>query len=498
MASGNRDTARGPVAMGIYDRLNGDLPEASPEKAAGMISDDATMLIGGFGSVGYPKAIPEALAGSDRDLSLTVVSGGSTGDEVDTALSKAEAIARRFPYQSRQAIRKAVNAGEIAFHDRHIAGMGDEVRFGGLVEPDVALVEAVAVGDDWLVPSMAIGPTPDFVAAADQLLVEVNDDIPLGVQRLHDVYRQSPPPDREPIPLSDPGERIGNPSVTFAPEKLAAVVRTNRTDMAYDFRAPNTCDRAIADNLAEFLSVEVNRNPVLTEAVNLQFGVGSLGNALMGRLSDIDFGDREVSYYGELIQDGLVDMIDEGQLSAASATALAISPECRDRLFGNIDRFTEHIVLRPGSVSNDAGLINRFGVIAINTGLEVDVYGHVNSTHVDGTKLINGIGGSGDFNRNSHLAITVLGSTARDGRVSRITPMAPHVDHTEHDIQVIITEHGVADLRGLSPRERATSIVTECAHPDFRPQLQRYLDRADQENGHIPHDFNTVFSWQEH
>jgi succinyl-CoA:acetate CoA-transferase len=75
--------------------------------------------------------------------------------------------------------------------------------------------------------------------------------------------------------------------------------------------------------------------------------------------------------------------------------------------------------------------------------------------------------------------------------------MVSHVDHTEHDVHVIVTEQGVADLRGLPPRRRAQEIINRCAHPDFRPGLQDYLDRATASGSgkHTPHLLDEALSW---
>jgi succinyl-CoA:acetate CoA-transferase len=216
----------------------------------------------------------------------------------------------------------------------------------------------------------------------------------------------------------------------------------------------------------------------------------------MSELSGIDIGDRTLGYFGEVIQDGLLDLLEEGRLACASATSLALSADGQDRLFENLDRYASDVVLRPTDVSNSPALIDRFGVVGVNSALEVDVYGHANSTHVNGSDVINGVGGSGDFNRNALVSVTALRSTARDGSVSRVVPMVSHVDHTEHEIDVVVTEHGVADLRGLSPRERADAIVECCADPSVRPALRDYLDRAGDAGGHMPHDLDTVFDWR--
>lgn len=256
---------------------------------------------------------------------------------------------------------------------------------------------------------------------------------------LHDVYRPEPSADRDPIPLSNPGERIGTSYVSFPPEKLRAVVETDRSDSTYTFRDPTDDDLGIAANLGEFLREELERSSVFDDAVHFQFGVGSLGNALMGELKQPEFGDRDVIYLGELIQDGLFDMLDAGRLESGSATSLALTDESQKRLFDDVERYAEDVVLRPADVSNHPGLIDQFGVIGVNSAIDFDIYGNVNFTYVGGKRMITGVGGSADFDRNSLLTVCALPSTLR-GDVSRVVPMTLHVDHTEHDIDAFVTD----------------------------------------------------------
>jgi succinyl-CoA:acetate CoA-transferase len=491
--TGETSAPAGPVER----RLDGDLPVVDAADAAAQIPAEATVLTSGFGSVGYPKAIPLALAEDDRDLELTLVHSGNVGEEIDVELVESGAVARRFSYQFSSAAREATNAREIAFSDRNASSIGDEVQYGGLVDPDVAVVEAVAVGEDWFVPSTSLGQVPAFVEAADALLVELNRAQPLELQALHDIYRPDSPPNREPVPLSEPGERIGTSHCRFDPEKLLGVVETDTADSTYSFRDPTDDDLAIAANLGSFLSAEMERSPVFDDAIHLQFGVGSLGNALMGELKELDFGDRDVVYFGELIQDGLLDMLDAGRLRCASATSMALTEKGQTRLFENVERYAEDVVLRPADVANHPGLINQFGVVGVNSAIEFDIYGNVNSTHVNGTRMINGVGGSADFNRNSLVTVCALPSTAKGGDLSRVVPMTFHVDHTEHDVDVFVTERGVADVRGLSPVERAEEIIEHCAHPEFTPDLRDYLDDVKRQDAHIPHDVRRAAEWHE-
>lgn len=480
----------------VTRRIGPDVTEVPADTAAAEIPADATLAVSGFSSVGYPKGVPLALADSGRDLSLTIVSGGSLGAEMDTALVEADAIDRRYPFQSRPESRSAVNDGSLHFHDRHISSLGDEVAFGQIADPDIALVEAVAVGRDWLIPSTSIGHSPAYIRSADRLIVEVNEAQPLALQDLHDIYELADPPAREPIPLTGVAERIGGSKIHFDPETLVAVVRTDRPDTPYTFKDPDETVLEIGRQLATFLGSEIERHPILESAVNLQFGVGSIGNALMGQLDRVDFGDRAVNYFGEVIQDGLLDALGGNPLDSASATSLALSTEGQERFFDEIDDFVDDVVLRPADISNNPGLIDRFGVVAINSALEVDIYGHANSTHVNGTHVVNGIGGSGDFSRNAHIGIIALPSTAKGGEISRIVPMATHVDHTEHDFSVVITEQGIADLRGLDPRERAQEMIEACAHPSFRDALFDYVEAAESGGGHMPHDLTTAYEFQ--
>ncbi|WP_255151153.1 acetyl-CoA hydrolase/transferase C-terminal domain-containing protein [Halorarius halobius] len=475
-------------------RIEAGVPVRAAESVAAAVEPGTVLGVSGFGSVGYPKAVPLALAerGDAADLGLTVVSGGNVGAEIDETLMATGAIARRYPYQGSDEANARVNDGRLAFHDRHVSQVADELLYGGLPAPDLTVVEAVAVGDGWLAPSTSLGATPALVEAADRLVVEVNDAQPRGLEALHDVYRPGAPPGRDPIPLTEAGERIGDTRVAFDPGKLDAVVRVDRPDATYEFRDPTAEDRQVAANLANFLSEEIERNPALAEAVNLQFGVGSVGNAAALAIEDVAFGDREVAYVGEVIQDSVLDAVDAGGLTAASATSLALSAEGQNRLFGDLDHYAERVVLRPSDVSNAPGVVRRFGVVAVNAAVEVDLTGHVNSTHLRGTRMVNGIGGSGDFTRSGLVSVVAVPSTAAGGDASRVVPMATHVDHTEHDAGVVVTEHGVADLRGLSPRERAREMV-DVAHPAFRPALDRYLERGLESGGHTPHDLETAF-----
>lgn len=201
--------------------------------------------------------------------------------------------------------------------------------------------------------------------------------------------------------------------------------------------------------------------------------------------------------YTEVMQDSALALIEAGVFRSVSASAVSLEEANRRHFYENIDIFRKKIVLRPQEISNHPEVIRRLGVIALNTPIEVDIYGNVNSTHTMGAKIMNGIGGSGDFTRNARLNIFATESTAKGGLISCIVPMVSHVDHTEHDTQVIITEQGIADLRWKTPRERAEVVIENCAHPDYRPLLREYFDRACSQSGHTPHNLAESFSFHQ-
>ena len=181
-------------------------------------------------------------------------------------------------------------------------------------------------------------------------------------------------------------------------------------------------------------------------------------------------------------------------MRAASGSARTLSEKARNRFFNEFYRYQEKVVLRPVEISNSPEVIRRLGVIAINTAIEVDIYGQVNSTHVMGSRLMNGIGGSGDFLRNGSVTMIVTPSTAKGGMISAIVPMVSHVDHSEHSVDVVVTEHGLVDTRPLTPRQVAEQVIRKCAHPGYRDQLWDYYQRAVRERGgHEPHVIEEAF-----
>ena len=476
----------------------------SAEEAAALIQHDNQIGMSGFTGSGYPKAVPLALARRISDANLrgqkfqvNIFTGASTGPELDGALAMAGGIHLRLPYQSDPETRKRINAGEMDYMDIHLGHVAQYVEYGFLGKMDWALVEVTAILEDGrLVPSSSIGNNRTWIEQAEKVIVEVNSWQPAELEGMHDIYYGlEAPPHRQPIPLVHPGQRIGTPYLQVPLEKVAGVVLTDSPDRNSAFKAPDRASQRIAGHILEFLAWEVQKGRMPSSLLPLQSGVGNIANAVL-------FGLREAPYenmtsYTEVIQDGMIELLRSGKLSCASATAFSLSPEMLTQVNADMASYRDRIVLRPQEISNHAEIIRRLGVIAMNGMIEADIYGNVNSTHVMGSRIQNGIGGSGDFARNGYLAIFMAPSTAQRGSISTIVPMVSHVDHTEHDVDVVVTENGLADLRGMSPRQRAKLIIEKCAHADYRESLRDYLDRAERLSfgKHTPHLLNESLGW---
>jgi len=464
--------------------------------AARLVQNGMNVGTSGFTPAGYPKAVPLALAERAREeqLKITLWTGASVGDELDGALARAGVVAKRLPYQTNNAMRDAINKREVQYIDLHLSQMSQQARYGFFGHLDLAIVEAVAITPEgYLIPSTSVGNTPTFVQMADKVIVEINTSQPLELEGMHDIYIPADPPNRRPIPLTRVDERIGTPYIPCDPDKIAAIVVTDIIDNVRPLAAVDAISKQMADHLIDFLHNEIKRERLPQNLRPLQSGVGSVANAVLGGMVHSDFNNLE--FYTEVIQDSVLDLLDAGKLRFASGTSLTPSEAGLKRFYENIKNYRQKIILRPQELSNNPEIARRLGVIAMNTAIEVDIYGNVNSTHILGSRMMNGIGGSGDFCRNAYLSIFTTVSTARKGAISSVVPMVSHVDHTEHEVHVIITEWGVADLRNKSPLERARLIINNCAHPDYRPWLQDYLNKAMRNGGHTPHYLPEALSW---
>jgi len=326
------------------------------------------------------------------------------------------------PYQTNEHTRMKLNNWEIRYSDIHLSHFAQEVRYGFYGKVDVAVIEAAKIAESGqVVLTTSIGASPVFCQVADAVIIEINTRKPVELEGIHDIYQLEDPPHRKPIPLVKPDDMIGSPTLTIDLNKIKAIVFTDKEDDPISFAPVCQNSQAIAEHLIKFFEQEVAMGRLPERLLPLQSGVGSVANAVLKGFSDSSFED--LVFYSEVIQDNVLDLLDDGTFRFASGTSLTLSPEGFKRLYSNLDHYKKSIVLRPMEISNNPEVIRRIGSITMNTAIEVDIFGNVNSTHIMGRNMMNGIGGSGDFARAGYLTIFTTPSVAKGGDISSIVPM---------------------------------------------------------------------------
>ncbi len=469
------------------------------DQAAALIKDGMNVGMSGFTLAGEPKEVPVALArrAADDPLSINLLTSASLGSDIDKQLTDAGVLAWRMPFQVDDTLRDATNAGQVMFMDEHLSENAERLRHGHLGHIDIAIIEACAITENGgIVPTTSVGNSPTFAQNADQIIVEINQAMPAELEGMHYIYVPDARPNRHPIPIIRADSRIGTPYIQVDPDKIVAIVPTEANETPATIKPPDEQMQAMTQLLTDFLKDEVDAGRLDSTLLPLQAGLGSMANAALEGIANGPF--ERLHMYSEVLQDSAFALLDSGQMEFASATSITLSAEKTNEIVNNIGSYSGRIVLRPQEISNQPEVIRRLGVIAVNAALEADIYGNINSSHMGGTHMVNGIGGSADFARNAHLAIFVTKSLAKGGDVSAVVPFVPHVDHTEHDVDILITEHGVADLRGLAPRQGAPVIIDHCADPSYRDALHDYFTRAcEQQGGQTPHLLDEAFSWHQ-
>ncbi len=472
----------------------------TPQEAAEMISHGDTIGLSGFTAPGTPKVITEAIAEkavreheAGRPFKINLFTGASTSDHVDGVLSRANAYNMRAPYQNVPDLRKRINAHDCHYFDRHLSEMAQEVRYGTYGPIDFAIIEAAHIEPDGtVVLGCGVGNVPTYAKMAKKIFIELNEKLPQSLYGMHDIYMPLDPPYRREIPIFRADDRAGSPVLKIDPDKIVGIVHTNSYDCVKPFTAVDETSKLIGSNVVRFLVSEYKAGRLPKEFLPLQSGEGNVANAVLYDLGE----SKELPnfmMYTEVIQDAVLELLKKGKCTFASTCSMTFSDETEKELFSDMKFFHDKILMRPAEISNNPEIIRRLGVIAMNTALEADLFGSVNSTHVLGTKMMNGIGGSGDFTRNAYISIFSCPSTTKGGAISNIVPMVAHPDHSEHSVDILVTDQGIADLRHKDPVERAHEIIDKCAHPDYRPLLKEYLKLG--AGGQTPHTLKAAFAF---
>lgn len=470
------------------------------EEAASYIKHGDNIGFSGFTAAGSPKVvageiakIAEAEHAKGNPFKVGLFTGASSGDSLDGELSRANAIQFRTPYQSNKDLRASINSHESHYFDYHLSQLAQDMRYGFLGKVNVAIIEAADVSEDGeIVLTSAVGISPTACQLADIIIIERNKQQPKSLRGLHDIYLPLDPPNRREIPIYKPSDRIGSPVVKVDPKKIVGIVETDMLDEVGGFTPLDEVTLKLGENTANFLAAELKAGRIPASFLPIQSGVGNIANAVLfglGQHPEIP----AFEMYTEVIQDAVIDLMKEGTCKFASGCSLTLSRPVMKEVYENLDFFRDKLVLRNQEITNNPEIVRRLGLITINTALEADIFGNINSTHVVGTKMMNGIGGSGDFTRNAYMSIFVTPSFAKGGAISSFVPMVAHMDHSEHSVKIIITETGVADLRGKSPIQRAHEIIENCVHEDYKQLLWDYLKLG--QKGHTPQNLNACMAF---
>lgn len=476
-------------------------PILTPEEAADLFYNDCNCGFSGFTAPGAPKVVTQAIAAKAERLheqgepfKINIITGASTSDKCDGMLARANAIGRRTPYQNHPDLRKRINSHDAHYYDLHLSETAQKLRYGFLGDLDLAIIEVSDIQDDGTcVVGTGVGNVPTIAQYAKRIVIELNEKLRHALYGLHDIYLPLDPPNRREIPIFKASDRIGSPVLKLDPEKIVGVVMSDSYEGVKPFTPLDETTQMIGANVCRFLIGEMNAGRIPSSFLPIQSGVGNVANAVLYGLADA----KEIppfEMYTEVIQDAVIDLMKKGRCKFGSTSSLTVSNEVEEEVISNIDFFKEHLVIRPVEISNNPEVIRRLGVIAMNTALEADIFGNINSTHVTGTRMMNGIGGSGDFTRNAYVSIFSCPSITKEGKISNIVPMVSHVDHTEHSVDVIVTDQGIADLRGLDPVQRAHVIIDNCAHPMYRELLRDYL-KLSTNGGQTPHTLHAALAF---
>ncbi|MCS7137817.1 MAG: hypothetical protein NZ941_05545 [Candidatus Caldarchaeum sp.] len=455
-------------------------------------TDGMSVAFSGMAGTAVPKEIPKYLAEFSKErrdkLKLkSLVVSGTTTNSFEEQMTNVD-VKSRFLIAGGGVMKERINRGAVDFFDFWLSEYSRVIRDriipeGGL---DIAVIEATHIDEKGhIIPSLSLDNIPAIVDAAKKIIVEINTSKPV-LNGVHDVYVPEP---HSPIPIRNVSDRVGTPYLKVPESKIAAIVISEaEEEYAAAYQAPTKLDVAIARNVIDFLE----KSGVMKKKMVIQAGVGPLASTLIEELPL-----KDVSVWTEVAPVKWALAVPEkiNALSTACLYTLKGEEKLRDEFYETFRERAKNIVIRPYEVTNSLEIISRLQLVCIQQALEVDLYGNVNVSHLNG-KIHNGVGGSGDFTRAAYLTAVALTSTASDGRFSRIVPFTLHTDVTEHDVDVVVTEHGWVDLRGLPPRRRAKLIIEKCAHPDFREELQEYLRAAEKLEGHSPVDLAAYMDFQ--
>jgi acyl-CoA hydrolase len=318
----------------------------------------------------------------------------------------------------------------------HMSDLGQMVVQGPL-RPDVAMVLASPPDSDGM---CSLGVVSDYIwpaaGAAAVVLAEINANVP---------------------------QVAGETRIPF--DRFDGYVQTDRSLPEYQRSRPSAIEAAIGARVAEFVR----------DGSCIQIGVGRLGEAVLQAVA----GRRDLGVHTGMVGETILELMSEGVVTNA-CKGIDTGVTVAGSILGGaravaLAAAQPHLQLRSVNYTNSADVIARIdNFVSINSAIEVDLLGQINAEVVNG-RYVGGIGGSIDYMRPAARApggrsLVALPAAARGG-VSRIVPQVQRVTAARSDVDVVVTEHGVAELRGVSEGERVKRLI-DIAAPEHRDALR--------------------------
>lgn len=468
---------------------------ATAEEAAALIHDGMTVGMSGYAMAGYPKAVVLELVRrkqSGETLSINLITGANV-PWLDEKLGVENIISSRTPMCASRTLATQINNGSVRYVEQQMNKMPRLLRNQSFGKIDIVVVEALGINENGdLIPTTSSGMTHHLIDSAEAVIIEINRAQPENLVELHDIYVPLAPPHTQPIPLIHTNQRIGAPCIPIDPEKIKCIVETNIQERSKTQPQSTLETIKIVDQLFNFLEME-SKKTFSGSLPPIQTGFGSIANTVASRLQRSNF--RDLQFFCGGIGESILELLVSGKVTQISTAGLEMN-ERVEQIIRNTPNLRDRLVIRNGDISNNAEVIGRLSVLALNTGIELDIYGNVNSSHISGSTVVNGIGGGANFAQNAGLSIILIPSTGKSGAISTVVPMVSHQDICEHDVDVVVTENGVADLRGLDDGERADAIIAQCTAGEYQEQLAAYLRKArERSGGHHPQLPEDAFAW---
>ncbi len=407
----------------------------SPEDVLALLTPGDTIYVGG--SCAEPRGILDALTGMGLDVPDISYIQQPLGAVNQRDLSTLSPGASQRTFFMTPFLQDGLAVGRVEFVPMHMRTIFDHLQGSAI---DVAILQGARDRNG----ELRFGPNVDYVDAvlesAKSIVIELNTSFtaPIGAPRID-------------------------------PARIDLLVETEAARPTY----PLSGSDDTSDKIGELIA------GLIHDGDCLQTGIGAVPAAILKNLED----RNDLGFHGGLMDNGIMDLINQGVINGSRKTldrhqhvlGMALGDDTLLDWLAN-DAAAENVVFRSADYTHEISVISQIdNFVSVNSAIEIDLMGQVNA-EVAGGRQISGTGGSVDFMRSAKASrngrsIVAMASTARGGSVSRIVPKVSTVTALRTDVDIVVTEYGVADLRHASLASRREQLIA-VAHPDFRDQLK--------------------------